>query len=106
MKKTILILCAFLLVLACKKETTTTFRSDAPSCVVNIAKSFPHETTVKKMTDGTSFYWRVQTDGSPQIADDEFLFIFNDNCDTLCRVCFCPKRGDCSVDLSKLVEVK
>ena len=102
-----IILCAFLLLYACKKDsTTTTFRSDAPTCVTNIAKSFPHETTVKKVTDGTSFYWRVQTEGSPQIADDEFLYIFNDNCDTLCRVCFCPKRGECSVDLSKLTEVK
>lgn len=101
-----MVLCAFLLILACKKETTTILRSDAPECVKNIAKSFAYETTVKKMTDGTSFYWRVQTDGSPQIADDEFLFIFNDNCDTLCRVCFCQKRGECTVDLGKLIEVK
>jgi hypothetical protein len=105
MKKTIIILCALLLILACKKETTTTFRSDTPSCVINIAKSFPHETTVKKMTDGTSYYWQVQTQGSPQIADDEFLLIFNDKCDTLCQVCYCPKI-DCKVDINKLTEVK
>jgi hypothetical protein len=107
MKKTLIILSTFVLILACKKETTTTFRSDAPNCVVNIAKSFsPNDATIKKMTDGKAFYWQVQTEGSPQIADDEFLYIFNDNCDTLCRVCFCPKRGDCSVDLTKLTEVK
>jgi hypothetical protein len=105
MKNTIVILCAFLLIIACKKDTTTTFRSDTPSCVVNIAKSFPHETTVKKMTDGASFFWQVQTEGSPQIADDEFLLILNDNCDILCRVCYCPKEA-CKVDISKLTEVK
>jgi hypothetical protein len=104
MKKTLLILCAFLLMLGCKKETTMTI--DAPVCVKNIANSFQFPATVKKMTDGTAFYWQVQTEGNPQIADDEFLFIFNDNCDTLCRVCFCPSRGVCSVDLSKLTEVK
>lgn len=101
-----MVLCAFLLILACKKETTP-LRSDAPDCVKNIAQSFsPNVATIKKMTDGTSFYWQVQTEGSPQIADDEFLFIFNDNCDTLCRICFCPKRGECTVDLNKLTEVK
>ncbi len=103
MKKTMLILCAFLLLVACKKETTT---NDAPDCVNNIANSFRFPATVKKMTDGTAFFWQVQTEGNPQIADDEFLFIFNDNCDTLCRVCFCPSRGVCSVDLTKLREVK
>jgi hypothetical protein len=104
MKKIMLILCAFLLAVACKKETTST--SNAPDCVQNIANSFQYPATVKKMTDGTAFYWQVQTEGSPQIADDEFLFIFDDNCDTLCRVCFCPSRGVCSVDVSKLREVK
>jgi hypothetical protein len=105
MKKTMLVLCIFLGLTACKKETTP-FRADAPDCVTRIAKSFPFEATVKKMTDGTAFFWQVQTEGSPQLADDEFLFIFNDNCDTLCRVCYCADRGVCRVDLSKLTEVK
>jgi hypothetical protein len=106
MKKTLLILCAFFLVMACKKETTPTTLSDTPDCVKNIANSFQFPATVKKMTDGTAFYWQVQTEGSPQIVDDEFMYIFNDNCDTLCRVCFCINRGNCSVDLNKLTEVK
>jgi hypothetical protein len=104
MKKIIILFCLLVSMLSCKKDTI--FRSDAPECVKKIAKSFPHETTVKKMTDGTLFYWQVQTDGSPKIADDEFLFIFNDNCDTLCRVCFCANRGKCTVEISKLIEVK
>jgi hypothetical protein len=94
-----------LLYILCFTSACQKIPNDTPNCVKKIAESFEHKTTIKKMTDGVSIYWQVQTEGSPQIADDEFLFIFNDNCDTLCRVCFCPKFN-CAVEINKLTEFK
>ena len=53
------------------------------------------------MTDGTSFFWSVQTEGSPQIADDEVRVILNDNCEVLCTKCYCA-NVTCTVDLANL----
>lgn len=103
MKKISILLCVLPFIFACKKEVT--YPNVMPDCVKKIAEGFKYETTVKKMTDGKAVYWSVQTEGSPQIADDEFRFILNDNCDTLCSVCFCPQTS-CSVDLQNLKEVK
>jgi hypothetical protein len=100
--KKLLLLCSLTLFFACKKETTYPYGT--PDCVKKIATSFKYEAKVKRMTDGTSLFWSVQTEGSPQIADDEIRFILNDNCDTLCTVCFCA-NVKCTVDLANLKDV-
>jgi hypothetical protein len=103
MKMKMMVLCAFLLVLACNKENnTTTFSSDAPECVKNITSNLQGR-TVKKWTDGSSFYWSVDNNGNPAI-DAQFIYYLNSKCDTVCRICFCPR--ECKIDVNTLTEVK
>ena len=96
-----MILCLLLLVLSCKKDIAP-LRSDAPDCVKNIILDLQGR-TVKKWTDGSSFYWSVDNNGNIAI-DAQFIYYLNLQCDTVCRICFCP--SNCKIDITKLTEVK
>jgi hypothetical protein len=103
MEKISLLLCTLLFFITCNKSND--FPNGTPDCVKNEAKKLTGDVMITKMTDGTSIFWRVKTEGSPQIADDEFTIFFNDKCDELCRLCFCPVVV-CKVDIKTLIEVK
>jgi hypothetical protein len=103
MKKIFIVFCAFFFFISCKKETSTTnVSADTPECVKKIMTDFQGR-TVKKWTDGSSNYWSVDNNGNPAI-DAQYIYYLNNQCDTVCRVCFCP--SNCKIELSKLKEVK
>ena len=107
MKKTILLLCVFLLFYSCKKSEE--FPSGTPDCIKNFMQSnIKEEKTLRKWTNDTVFFWSVFIDPLPSTIDDEVVYHFDDQCYTLCIVvlggspAICKKR----LDFSKLKEVK
>ncbi len=107
MKKTMLILISLFLLLGCTKKDE--FPSGTPNCIKNFMKSnIKGEKTLSKWTNDTAFFWSVYIDPIPSVADDEVIYHFNDQCDTLCIVYPGGPPSNCKkqLDFSKLKEVK
>jgi hypothetical protein len=109
MKKTILflLLCLFFLFYSCKK--TEEFPSDTPDCIKNFMQSnIKGEKTLRKWTNDTVIFWSVFIDPIPSSVDDEVVYHFDNQCDTLCIVNLGGPPSICKRRLNfvKLKEVK
>lgn len=107
MKKTIILICALSMFFACKK--TDEFPSGTPDCVKKVFLENRNlnestNTSIIKLTDGTSFFWQVSVD-NPNVHDLYYSYIFDEQCDTVCIPCRCV-NSFCNINTANLKVIK
>jgi hypothetical protein len=107
MKIIVILICSITLLFACKK--TDEFPSGTPNCVKNVFienrnQNKDANTTIVKLTDGNSFFWKISVD-NPNFHDVYFSYIFNEKCDTVCIPCRCV-NSFCNINTNNLKEIK